>query len=106
MRDEKGNIALLLPGMIILMLGLVTLLAPRLVLAVIAGVLIFFGVSVLMIGWRVFRLKRELDKTSRDFGSIRVEQVRWSTPSDRTTPEDIIEVVEDKGSSRSRVIFH
>ena len=50
------------PGMFLLVLGLITLLAPQLVLAVIAAFFLAIGAVLLFLGYKFFQLKKRLEK--------------------------------------------
>ncbi len=115
MTNRYGNIAFLVPGGVLLGLGLLTILAPKLVLSFMAAILIFFGVSVLMIGWRLFRLKRELDKTASQFAQFQFKSGKFSPFGEQQThtktvhvENGTVEVVDEELHSfdGSKITYH
>ena len=77
--------AYLAPGVVLVVLGLLILLVPRLLEALVATALIVAGASLVALGWRIRRLARP-SRTHRWAG--RPEQTEgwaWHLPED---PED------------------
>ena len=60
-----GSLPLLTPGLFLLLLGLVVIVAPQLVLAVLSAFLLFFGGLLLYLGYKFFRFKRMLDQEEK-----------------------------------------
>ncbi|MCB0329206.1 MAG: hypothetical protein KDD70_06070 [Bdellovibrionales bacterium] len=57
---RTGGLPFLSPGIFLLLLGLVTVLAPQFVLSVIAAFLLFFGGLLLFLGYKFFTFKKHL----------------------------------------------
>ncbi len=60
------------PGIFFILLGLVTVLAPRLILGVVAALFIFIGFAVLVVAYKFYQLRKQADKMFKNFGSAQV----------------------------------
>lgn len=85
----------LAPGMFFILIGAVTLIAPQLVIAVLASIFFFVGALVCAIGWKLMRLKGRVEKMARQFeGRVIVQGV--SLQPDSAHAE----------SDQKKIIFH
>ncbi|MCB0319463.1 MAG: hypothetical protein KDD60_00975 [Bdellovibrionales bacterium] len=78
--------ALFLPGLFIIGLALITLLAPKLILGVIAGVLLWLGILALGFAYKVFQMKRSFDqaiKQSQGTNGFRIDMNDFQRYGDR-----------------------
>ena len=85
------------PGLSLIILGIVVLIAPRLVIAALASILFLVGFVCCYLAWKFIRFKRQLTSFTRDLGGkiqIRAYQVKSS--------DDVIDVeVDDK-----KIVYH
>lgn len=55
------------PGLFFLFMGVVTLLAPHLILAMLAGFFVFLGVFFSLVAWKFISLKKRVEETAKRF---------------------------------------
>ena len=66
----------LAPGMFFFLIGIVALIAPRLVIIAVAAVFFFLGAVVCALGWKLMQLKGRVEKMARQFeGRVVVQGV-------------------------------
>lgn len=69
-----SSMSFLTPGLVLLLLGLVTLLAPQLILAVIAAFFLSIGGILLFAGYKFFQLKRTLERDLQRMAELEKER--------------------------------
>ena len=90
-RGYAARSAFLIPGAFFLAIGLAALFAPKFLLALIAGVFLFVGVLLCIVGWKLFHLKRRVEEMARGFsGKIYVQGIQVEDPfeTEFTVDED------------------
>ncbi|RMG42285.1 MAG: hypothetical protein D6719_06750 [Candidatus Dadabacteria bacterium] len=89
---EGSNIALLfLPGIFLVAVGVVAVLAPRLLIAVLAGLCISVGVVFCYLAWKFLQFKRKVENAVNQFqGRIFVQGVSVDPM------EEIFEALDDE----------
>ncbi len=71
-RPQITTIFILLPGLFLLGMGLLAILAPRLVITVMAILFVYFGILAISVAWKVRRFKKSLQESvfmNRGFSS-------------------------------------
>lgn len=59
---------LFVPGVFLLAIGLIAVLAPSVLIGMIAFVLVFFGTLLTLVAWKVLTWKRKLDQIAKNLG--------------------------------------
>lgn len=86
----------LAPGLFFFLIGAVTLIAPQLVITVIATIFFFLGAVVCAIGWKLMQLKGRVEKMARQFeGRVIVQGVNINP-----------DVTSESESEQKKIIFH
>lgn len=94
--ELRRNSIWVLPGGFFLLLGVVVLLAPKLVLAVIASFCLFVGAVLCYCGWKLMQFKARVEKVVRQFdGKILVQGINVQpNPGEDSPPE------------QKKIVFH
>lgn len=75
-RELRGSGFLFVPGIFLVLMGVAALLAPRLILALVAGLFLFLGAVLCVVAVKVARLQRKFTRMAREFeGRIVVQGV-------------------------------
>ena len=83
-----------LPGVVFLGLGLLVIAAPRLIIAALAGILLFLGALFCFVAWKFIQLKRRFTAMARDLeGKIQVQAFQVRPRSDESTETDSKKIV-------------
>ena len=85
------------PGVVLLMVGIAALLAPRLFVALISGLFLFVGAVFCLAAWKILKLKRSMDS----FLKTQVYVQRAPNPVERFTLK-----VEEEEPSERKITFH
>ncbi|MBN8550591.1 MAG: hypothetical protein J0M12_14845 [Deltaproteobacteria bacterium] len=92
----RSNGLWLAPGLFFILIGLVALIAPRLVIIAVASVFFFIGTVVCILGWKLMQLKSRVEKMAQQFqGQIIVQGVNLQ-PDVQVEPE----------SDQKKIVFH
>jgi Flp pilus assembly protein TadB len=95
-RDLKGSGLLFVPGLCLVLMGVVALLAPRLILALVAGLFLFLGAVLCVVALKVAQLQRKFTRMAREFeGRIVVQGVN-------VVPQTDIQVE----PSSKKIVYH
>ena len=79
----RGGSLLFVPGVFFVLMGIVALLAPRFILALVAGFFLFMGAVLCVVALKVAQLQKRFAKMARDFeGRIVVQGVNVVPPTD------------------------
>ena len=94
--SARRNAIWFTPGVTLILVGLVALLAPQLVIAVLATIFVFAGAVVCFLGWKLIQLKNKVEKFAKQFdGRVVIQGVNLQTESPP------IELPEQK-----KIVFH
>ena len=92
--ENRGRAALFGPALFFLLIGVVTLLAPRLILAVVAAFFLFLGLLFAFVAWKFIQLKKQVHETAQKFGSqIQIQAVQMGDPEDAEFYEEEKKIV-------------
>jgi membrane protein implicated in regulation of membrane protease activity len=99
-RLSPGSL-LLVPGVFFVLLGIVALVAPRFILALIAGFALFVGALLCLVAFKIAQFQRKFARMARDLeGRIVVHGVNV-VPSNEMGPPDI-----DVEPTSKKIIYH
>ncbi len=77
-----GNLFLFAPAVFFVALAVLTLVSPNITVMLIASVLMFTGLMLGLVAWKIIQLKRQFEKMAQNFtGNIFVETGRISEDS-------------------------
>ncbi len=94
--EVRRNSLWVTPGLFFILLGLASLLAPQLVIAVVATFCLFIGVLLCFVGWKCMQLKAKVEKAIRQFdGRIFVQGVEVQPNAGHATSDD-----------QKKIVFH
>jgi uncharacterized membrane protein len=66
-RDLRGSGLLFVPGVCLVLMGIVALLAPRFILALVAGLFLFLGAVLCVVALKVAQIQRKFTRMAREF---------------------------------------
>jgi len=83
------------PAVIFIFLGLMALVAPKLLLAVVASFFVFVGLLCAFLAWKFIQLRRKVEKVVKDLkGSIVIQGYQGKSPFEsEESPEDIKKII-------------
>lgn len=88
------------PGLFFIILGVVTVVAPKFILAVLAAFFVFIGVVLCWLGWKFFQLQKTLRDAAEKFqGQVRIQGVGFQNPFE-------FESFEEEDDDDDDVIIH
>jgi len=97
---RSGNL-LLVPGLFFVLLGIVALVAPRFILALVAGFSLLIGAVLFFVAFKVTQFQRRFAQMARDFeGRIVVHGVNVVPTNDIGAPDIDVEPTSKK------IIYH
>ena len=77
------------PGLFFLLMGVVTFLAPQLILVMLAGFFIFLGVFFSLVAWKFISLKKRVEETAKQFqGRVFIHGMRVEDAYEMEEDED------------------
>lgn len=76
----RRQAAALVPGLLLIALGLAAVLAPQIIAFLVAAFLMYFGVVALFVGWKIVQLRRKVQQMMQDL-SRRVQVVAFDPAS-------------------------
>ena len=83
-----------MPGLLLLLLGAVILIAPRFVMAVFAMFFIFLGVLFCYLAWKFMRFRKQLSSLTRELdGRIQVQAFHIRTPDTEPVEPDSKKII-------------
>jgi uncharacterized membrane protein len=92
--EVRKNSLWVAPGLFFILLGLCTLLAPKLVLGLVAGFCLFVGALLCVAGWKLVQLKNRVEKMARQFdGRIFIQGVQVRPEPTEDSPPDQKKIV-------------
>jgi hypothetical protein len=65
--ELNGSGLLFIPGIFLVAMGIAALLAPRLILAIVAGLFLFLGAVLCVVAVKVAQLQRKFARMAREF---------------------------------------
>ena len=86
-----------LPGLFFILMAVAILVAPRFVLGILAGLLLFIGFSLCLLAWKFIQLKDKFTSVTKAFGS-KVQFQGFQIKDSRD--------IEDSESDEKKIIFH
>jgi hypothetical protein len=90
---------LFLPGMFFVIIGLTTVVAPRLLVSVLASFFLFVGFLLCMLAWKVMGWRHRLEKFARGIeGKIVVQ-----APSNQSGPRDPFEALKNAAAPEPEI---
>ena len=90
-RFDLSSAVVLGPGLFFIVVGLVALVAPRLLLAILAAFALVFGVLFVYLGWRLMSFRRNFDRILHDLKSqvsVHAVQIRRPLEEDSVSSAD------------------
>lgn len=84
------------PGLFLIVMGLVVIIAPRLILGALASLFIFVGVLACYVAWKISQFKKKLQKMAEQV------EVHYHSEATRTHRPD----VELNESDYKKIVFH
>lgn len=91
---------LLVPGLFLVLLGVVALIAPRFILALVAGFCLFVGALLCLVAFKIAQLQKRFARMAREFeGRIVVHGV------DVVRPGDVVQDINVEPISK-KIIYH
>ena len=93
-----------MPGSLLLLVGCAFVLAPNLVVFLMAGFFLLLGVIGCYVGWRLLLFKNRVHRLLKEFeGRIIID---GSSPSSNPLPKSVAEMLETISDGRKKILFH
>ncbi len=74
--EQRSAAFIFSPAVFFLLIGLLTILAPGLILALIASVFVFIGLVLGTLAWKFLKFKKKVEQVAKDFeGRIQVQSL-------------------------------
>lgn len=95
----RRNYLLFSPGILLLVTGILFVVAPTLMIAIVSGFLMFFGTLFCIGAWKIVQLKRRIEDTIKKFdGKVVIQGVNLNRSEQGFSFE--------QGGDSKRTIFH
>ena len=92
--EVRRNSLWVTPGLFLIILGLASLLAPQLVIAVVSAFCLFVGAVLCFVGWKFVQFKSKVEKAFRQFdGKVFIQGVEVQPPSERQSSDEPKKIV-------------
>jgi hypothetical protein len=73
-QEQRSAAFLFTPAVFFLLVGVLTVLAPGLILALVASVFLFLGIILATLAWKFMRFKKHVEKVAKDFqGKVHIQ---------------------------------
>ncbi len=113
-QKARGGAFAFMPGLFLILLGLVTVLAPRLILAIAASFLVFLGILLCVVTWKALTLKRRFEDFAKRVqadaesaaNSSGGESGYWDANQERYVREKWEEPEDRDEKTTVRIIYH
>jgi hypothetical protein len=91
----RGQVAVLIPGLLLVALGIAAILAPQIIAVLVAAFLIYVGVLALFVGWKIIQMRHRVQQMMQDLSQhVRVVSFNRGPFEDGGTGDPLI----DEGS--------